>query len=81
MNAKKGTRFLGILAMLSVLFMLATSGIMQGNNPVKTTCREEFPTLLCINGGCDTENYWTEWCRIWGCVGAPLGYVECWPKN
>ena len=45
MKLRKGTRFLGILAMLSVLFFLATTGIMQGIPPAKVTCQESFPSL------------------------------------
>ncbi len=79
MKLRKGTRFLGILAMLSVLFFLATTGIMQGIPPAKVTCQESFPSLPCINGSCTAESHWTEWCRIWGCDSGP-GFIECYPK-
>jgi hypothetical protein len=79
MNLKKNTRLLSVLAMLSVLFLLVTMGIMQGSDPKERKCSEIFPSFSCINGGCTAQNYRTEWCRIWGCDMDP-GYVECYPK-
>jgi hypothetical protein len=76
MGIRKVTRLLGCLALLSVLFLLAT-GIVQAIPPKERLCQELFPTGGCPNGSCTAGEYTTGPCIIYGCNVYP-NLVICW---